>query len=108
MCGFCNVWVCVCVGFVMFVCVYVWVCVCVGFVMFVCVYVWVCVCVGVLVISVLVFTVVLYYLYCAFLLFCLCRFILAALLPPNENSVAVNNNKNRVWFCVFSNTLKSI
>jgi len=31
MCGFCNVWVCVCVG----VCGFcnVWVCVCVGFVM---------------------------------------------------------------------------
>jgi hypothetical protein len=25
MCGFCNVWVCVCVGFVMSGCVYVWV-----------------------------------------------------------------------------------
>jgi len=24
-CGFCNVWVCVCVGFVIFGCVYVWV-----------------------------------------------------------------------------------
>ena len=35
MCGFCNVWVCVCVGFVMCGCVYVWVC-----------NVWVCVCVG--------------------------------------------------------------
>ena len=57
MCGFCNVRVCVCVGFVMFGCVYVWVlscagvcmcgfckvwvCVCVGFVMCGCVYVWV-------------------------------------------------------------------
>ena len=53
MCGFCNVWFCVCVGFVMCgwvgecVCVYVcgfcnvWVCVCVGFVMCGCVYVWV-------------------------------------------------------------------
>ena len=25
MCGFCNVWMCVCVGFVMYGCVYVWV-----------------------------------------------------------------------------------
>jgi hypothetical protein len=25
MCGFCNVWVCVCVGFVMCGCLYVWV-----------------------------------------------------------------------------------
>jgi len=41
MCGFCNVWVCVCVG-----------CVMCGFCN-----VWVCVCVGVLVVCVLVFTV---------------------------------------------------
>ena len=39
MCGFCNVRVCVCAGFVICGCVYVWgfcnvwVCVCVGFVM---------------------------------------------------------------------------
>ena len=46
--GFCNVWVCVCMGFVM--------CVCVGFAMCGC-----CDnCVGVLVICVLVFTVFLY------------------------------------------------
>jgi len=48
--GFCNVWLCVCVGFVMYGCVYecvgvcgyfnVWMCVCVGFVMCGCVYVW--------------------------------------------------------------------
>ena len=51
---FCNVWLCVCVGFIMtgyvyvWVCVYgffsVWGCVCMGFVMCVCV----CVCVGVI------------------------------------------------------------
>ena len=47
MCGFCDVWVCVCVGFVMCECVCmcgffnVWVCVCVGFVMCECVYMWV-------------------------------------------------------------------
>jgi len=45
MCGFCNVWVCVCVGECMcrFCNVWVCVCVCVGFVMcgYVCVYVWV-------------------------------------------------------------------
>jgi hypothetical protein len=59
-------------------------------------------CMGVLVISVLVFTVVLYYFYCAFLLFCLCIFILSALLPPNENSVAVNNNKRQgLVLCLF-------
>jgi len=52
MCGFCKVWVCVGVGFVMCGCVQVWgfvmcafcnvlVCVCVGFVMCGCVQVWV-------------------------------------------------------------------
>ena len=44
MCGFCNVWVYVCVGFVMCVCVFgfcnVYVCEFVGFVLCVCVYVW--------------------------------------------------------------------
>ena len=52
--GFCNVWSCVCVGFVMCGCVYFGfcnVCVCVDFVMCGYVYVWVCnvwvfVCVG--------------------------------------------------------------
>jgi len=42
MCGFCYVWVCVCVGFVNCRCVYVWVCVCVGFVICGCLYVWFC------------------------------------------------------------------
>jgi len=37
MCGFCNLRVCVCVGFVMWRCVYVWVYVCVGFFMCECV-----------------------------------------------------------------------
>ena len=46
MCEFCNVWLCVCVGFVMCsVCLCgfcnVWLCVSVGFVMCGCVYVWV-------------------------------------------------------------------
>jgi len=42
MCGFCNVWACVCVGFVMCGCVYVWVCE-----MFGCVGLkYMCVCVG--------------------------------------------------------------
>ena len=46
MCGFCNVWVCVCVGFVMCGCVCVCMgfvmcgCVCMGFVLCGCVYVW--------------------------------------------------------------------
>jgi len=44
--GFCNVWVCVCVDFVICGCVYVWVCnvwvcVCMVFVMCGCVCVWV-------------------------------------------------------------------
>ena len=58
MCGFCNVWVCVCVGFVMCGCVYV------------CVFcnVWVCVCVGVLVICVLVFSV--FCIVCTVFLYC--------------------------------------
>ena len=49
MCGFCNEWECVCVGFVMCGCVCmcgfcnVCACVCVGFVMCGCVYMWVCV-----------------------------------------------------------------
>jgi len=48
MCGFCNVWMCVCMGSVMCGCVYVWVLQCVkGFDN----------CVGVLIICVLVFTV---------------------------------------------------
>jgi hypothetical protein len=67
--GFCSVWVCVCVGFVMFGCLYVWVLECVGLCMCGFCNVWVCVyvdfvmceifynCVGVLVICVLVFTV---------------------------------------------------
>jgi len=49
MCGFCNEWMCVGVGFVMFgrvfvcICVFcnVWVCVCVVVCMCECVYVWV-------------------------------------------------------------------
>jgi hypothetical protein len=44
MCGFSNVWVCACVGFVMCGCMCgfcnVWVCVCVGFVICGWVYVW--------------------------------------------------------------------
>jgi len=43
--GFCNLWVCVCVGFLTCVCMSGfcngWVCLCVGFVICGCVYVWV-------------------------------------------------------------------
>ena len=45
MCGVCNVWMCVCTGFVMCGCkcgfCNVWMCVRAGFVMCGCVYVWV-------------------------------------------------------------------
>ena len=51
MCGVGNMWLCVCVGFVMCGCVYVWVvkclCECVGLVICGCVYVWGLYCVGV-------------------------------------------------------------
>ena len=71
--GFCNMWVCVCVDFVMCVCVCVcmfgfcnmWVCVCVGFVMSG-YYGNMCTCIYC----------VLYCLYCVFLFFLLCIFIL--------------------------------
>jgi hypothetical protein len=83
--GFCNVWVCVCVDFVMCVCV----CVCMGFVMCVCVYVcmygfcnvWVCVCVGFVMrgcfgnMCTCIYC-VLYCLDCVFVLFRLCILIL--------------------------------
>ena len=46
MCGFCNLWLWVRVGFVMRGCVYVWVCVCVGVCMCGFCNVWVCLCVG--------------------------------------------------------------
>jgi hypothetical protein len=57
MCGFCIVWVCVYVGFVLSGCVYVWVCVCVGFIM--------CACFGNMCTCI----------YCVFVLFRLCLFI---------------------------------
>ena len=47
MCGFCNVWVCVCVVFLTCGCVYVWVLQCVGVCMCGFCNVWVCVCVWV-------------------------------------------------------------
>ena len=69
------------------------VCVCVymGFLMCGCVYVWVLQCVGVLVICVLVFTV-----------FCIDSFVyiysylllVYGLLPPSDNSIAVNTDNN--------------
>ena len=66
--GFCNVWVCVCVGFLMCGCVYVWVLlrvdVCVGVCM--CGFCNVCTCIDC----------VSYCLYCVFVLFRLCIFIL--------------------------------
>jgi len=62
MCGFCNVWVCVCVRFVMCGCVYVWMGVCVGFVM--------CGCFGNMCTCI----------HCVLKLFLLCTFILFTLL----------------------------
>ena len=44
--GFCNVWVCICVGFVMCGCVYVWILYCLGVCMYGFCNVWVCECVG--------------------------------------------------------------
>jgi hypothetical protein len=65
MCGFYNVWVCVCVGFVM----------CVRFGKM-------CTCIRC----------VLYFLYCIFVLL---RFLLVfSVLPQSDNSIAVNNNDN--------------
>ena len=46
MCGFCNVWACVCVGFVKCGCVYAWVFYCTSVCMCGFCNVWVCVCMG--------------------------------------------------------------
>jgi len=79
-CGFCNVWVCVCVGILMCGCAYVWIfCGCV-YVCVLCGCVYVCVlcgcvyvgsfyCVGVLVKRLLVFTV-----FCIFSLMLICYY----------------------------------
>ena len=61
---FCNVWVCVCVG----------VCMCVGVCLCGCVYVWVCVCVGFVTCG--CFGNMCICIYCVFVLFRLCIFIL--------------------------------
>ena len=70
--GFCNVWVCVCVGFVMCGCV----CMCGCFDN----------CVGVLIICVLVFTV---FYYCFLYVY---LFVFVTSVRTSENSTAVNNN----------------
>ena len=62
--GFCNVWMCVCVGVCMYGFCNVWVCVCMGFVMCECFDN----CVGVLVICILVFTV--FCIVCTVFLYC--------------------------------------
>jgi hypothetical protein len=71
MCGFCNVWVCVCMGFVM--------CGCFDN------------CVGVLLISVLVFTV---FLYSSLYVYLFLFFTSVRTTAPSENLIAINNNNN--------------
>ena len=81
MCGFCNVWVCVCVGFVMCGYVYVWVCVCMGTVMCGCVYVWgfvMCWCFGNMCTCI----------YCVLVLFHLCIFILICFVCTSVRTTA--------------------
>ena len=83
MCGFCNVWVCVCEGFVM--------CVCVGFVMLGCGFCNVCVgfvmcgCLGTMCTCIYC---VLYRLNCVFLLFRLCIFILICFICTTVRTTA--------------------
>jgi hypothetical protein len=73
---------------------------CVGFVMCGCVYVWVFDnCMGVLVIRVLVFTVFLCWLYSvvcivSFMYIYTYLLLVQGLLPPYEDSIAINNNNN--------------
>ena len=77
MCEFCNVWSCVCVVFVMCGCVYMWVYVYVGFVM--------CGCFGNMCTRIYC---VLYRLYCVFVLFCLCIFILTCFVCTSVRTTA--------------------
>ena len=70
MCGFCNVWVCVCVGFVT--------CACSGN-MCTCIY---C---------------VLYCLYCVFVLFRLCIFILICFVCTGVRTTATESQLNCSW-----------
>jgi len=77
MCGFCNVWMCVCVGFVMCGCVGVWVCVCVGFVM--------CGCFGKMCTCIYC---VLYFLFCVFVLFRLRTFIIICFVCTSVRTTA--------------------
>jgi len=115
MCGYCNVCVCVCVGFVMCACVHVWVrvcvcvcvgfvicgfvCVCVGFVLCGCVYVWVLKCLDFVMFG--CFGNMCTSFYCAFIVFLynfvyvhLFLFVFSVLaegLPPlTDNSIAVS------------------
>jgi len=73
MCGFCNVWECVCVGFVMCGCFDN----CFGN-MCTCIY---C---------------ALDCVYCVLVLFPLCIFILICFVCTSENSIAVNNNNDKL------------
>ena len=99
MCGFCNVWVCAYVGFVMCGFCNVLVCVC-GFCnVWVCGFcnVWVGGCFGNQCTCIYR---VLYCLYCVFVLFRLCIFLFVlsvlvyGLLPPSDNSIAVSSSSS--------------
>ena len=77
MCGFCNVWFCVCVALCMCGFCNVWVFVCVGFVM--------CGCFGNMRTCIYC---VLYCLYCVFILFGLCIFILISFVCTSVRTAA--------------------
>jgi len=99
MCGFFNVWMFVCVGFVMCGCVYVWVLYCVGFVMCGCVCV--CGCFGNMCSCFYCVLYSLYFFYCfvSVYLFLFVQSVLVyGLLPPSENSITVNNNNNNYYY----------
>jgi len=66
MCGFCDVWICVCVGFVICGCFVMFGCVCVGFLMCGCFDI----CAVFWIICILVITVFLSFRLCIFILIC--------------------------------------
>ena len=74
MCGFCNVWACVCVGFVMCGC-FGNMCTCIYYVLY-------------------CFYCVLYCLYCVFVLFLLCIFILICFVCTSVRTTATDLKLN--------------